>query len=79
MDPRRSFPLFHLKRTMAAVGVSQWPGILAFSLVTSLCHAGPRRLDRSQVFQHVGGVSTRGCWGGDLSLSEAAGPIDKWV
>lgn len=37
------------------------------------------QLDGGQAFQHMGGVSTRECWGGDLPLSEAAGPTGKWV
>lgn len=72
-----SFPFFYLKRTMAAVAVSQWADSLVFSLVTSPYHAGPKRLDSSQAFQHMGGVSTRGFQAGDLPLSEAAGPTGK--
>lgn len=59
--------------------LSQGAGILAFSLVTSLCRSGPSRLEGSQAFQHRGGVSARGCWGGDLPLSETAGPAGEWV
>lgn len=65
---------------MAAVGVSQWAGDCLFLSygITSCITLAPGGWTEARPVND-GTVSTRGCWGEDLPLREAAGPTDTWV